>query len=156
PLLAALVPSAVRAQRLRHLIPLAAVTALLLGVLNLGAVVWVAPALLFAVVAILRDRGLRGALRAGGAFAAFLVVLALPTVVAAPDFLKSNIVSFDPLANLLKPLNPLQVAGIWLTGDFRVDPSRIAATDVLIAVAIAAAATGVIWAVRRGAWELPL
>src|SRR5439155_6122895 len=52
PLLVALVPAAVRAERLRQLLPLAAVTALLLGVLNLGAAVWVAPALLFAVVAV--------------------------------------------------------------------------------------------------------
>jgi hypothetical protein len=156
PLLAVLVPQAVRAERLRHLIPLATVTALLLGVLNLGALPWVAPALVFAVVAILRDRGLDGALRAGAAFVGFLVVLALPTIVAARDFLKSNIVSFDPLANLIKPLNPVQVAGIWLAGDFRVDPSRIAATYVLIAVALAAAAAGVIWSIRLGAWELPV
>ena len=156
PLLVVLVPPAVRAERLRHLLPLAAVTALLLGVLNLGALPWVAPALVFAVAAILRDRGLNGALRAGAAFAGFLVVLALPTIVAARDFLKSNIVSFDPLANLIKPLNPLQVAGIWLTGDFRVDPSRTAPTYALIAVTLAAAAAGVIWALRRGAWELPL
>jgi hypothetical protein len=156
PLLAAVVPPTVRAERLRHLIPLATVTALLLGVLNLGAAVWIAPALLFAIVAILRVRGLRGTLRAGAAFAAFLAVLALPTIVAAPDFLKSNIVSFDPLANLIKPLNPLQIAGIWPAGDFRVDPQRPATTYVVIAVTLAAAAAAVLWALRSRVWELPL
>jgi hypothetical protein len=156
PLLVALVPAAVRAERLRQLLPLAAVTALLLGVLNLGAAVWIAPALLFAIVAVLRERGPAGALRISAAFAGFVVVLALPTIVAAPKFLKSNIVSFDPLANLIKPLNPLQVAGIWPSGDFRVDPSRITASYVLIAVALAAALGGVLWALRRGVWELPV
>ena len=46
PVLAALVPSAIKAERLRELIPLAALSALLLGVLNAGALVWIAPALL--------------------------------------------------------------------------------------------------------------
>jgi hypothetical protein len=156
PLLAAVVPSAVRGRRLRHMIPLATVTALLFGVLNLGALVWTAPALAFALVAIVRDRGLRDALRSAAAFAVSLIVLALPTIVSAPDFISSNIVSFDPLANLIKPLSPIQVAGIWPVGDFRVDPSRIAGTDVLIAVALVAAAAGLVWALVRRTWELPL
>ena len=54
PLLAAVVPLAVRSERLRQLLPLAVVTALLFGVLNAGALPWVAPALLFAAVAIFR------------------------------------------------------------------------------------------------------
>ena len=78
PLLVALVVPAVRSERLRALIPLAAVTALLLGVLNAGAVAWLVPALAFALVAIFRARGLQGALRAGGAFVGFTALLSLP------------------------------------------------------------------------------
>jgi hypothetical protein len=156
PLLAAVVPPAIRAERLRHLIPLAAVSALLLGVLNVGAAVWLAPALAFALVAMLRARGLRHALRAVAAFAAFLAVLAFPTIVSAPKFISSNIVSFSPLANLLRPLSPLQIAGIWPVGDFRFHPGLAGSTDLLVAVALAAAGGGVVWALRRRVWELPL
>ena len=154
PLLAVLVPPAARAERLRHVIPLAAVTALLFGVLNLGALVWIAPALAYALVLIVRDRGLEAALRPAAAYAGALVLLALPTIVAAPDFLTSNIVSFDPLTNLLKPLSPLQLAGIWLNGDFRLDPSHAAATYVLVAVTVTAAVGGVVVAAWRGEWLL--
>jgi len=156
PLLASVVPPAIRAERLRHLIPLAAVSALLLGVLNVGAAVWLAPALAFALVAMLRAQGLRNALRGVAAFAAFLAVLALPTIVSAPRFISSNIVTFSPLANLLRPLSPLQIAGIWPVGDFRFNPNRAGPTDLLVAVALAACIATVAWALRRRVWELPL
>ena len=122
PVLAALVPLAARSERLRHLMPLAAVSALLLGVLNAGALVWLAPALGACLVLVVREHGLRGAVRPTAAFIGFLAAFALPTIVAAPAFLTSNIVSFDPIANLGAPLNPIQMAGIWPAGDFRVDP----------------------------------
>jgi hypothetical protein len=156
PLVAALVPPAVRAERVRQLIPLAAVSALLFGVLNVGAAVWLAPALAFALVVIVRERGLRGAVRPVTAFTAFLAVLAFPTIVSAPTFLSSNIVTFAPLANLLGPLSPLQIAGIWPVGDFRFDPERTVSTHLFVAAALVAAAAGVVWAVRRRVWELPL
>lgn len=156
PLLAAVVPTAVRSERVRHLIPLATVSALLFGVLNLGALVWVGPALAVALVVIFRQRGLQSTLRTVGAFVVLLAVIGLPTIVIAPDFLSSNIVSFDPLANLAHPLNPLQVAGIWPAGDFRFDPQRLNVTYVLGAVAVAAALAGVALAVRRRAWEFAL
>ena len=72
-------------------------------------------------------------MRPTAAFLGFLVAFALPTIVAAPAFLTSNIVSYDPIANLGAPLNPIQVAGIWPVGDFRADPELGAATKVLIA-----------------------
>jgi hypothetical protein len=153
PLLAALVPQAQRSTRSRQLIPLAAVTALLFGVLNLGAIFWIGPALAYALVAIFREQGSARTVRAAGAFAGLLAVLGLPTIVAAPDFLSSNIVSFDPIANLIKPLSPLQLGGIWPTGDFRVDPPHLPSTYVLIAVGLVAAAGCVLLALRRHAWD---
>ncbi len=156
PLVAALVPGAVRAERVRHLLPLAAATALLLGVLNVGAGPWIAPALAFALVAIVHRRGVRGAVRPVAGFVAFLAVLAIPTIVSAHDFLASNIVSYSPLANLVKPLSPLQVAGIWPTGDFRYDPPRQTVVDAIVALTLAAAAAGAIWAIRRRDWPLAL
>ena len=106
-------------------------SALLLGVLNAGALVWLAPALGVALVMLLRERGLRGTLRPVGAFTGFLVLLALPTIVSAPAFLASNIVSYDPIANLGAPLDPLQIAGIWPAGDFRDDPDSATAAKAL-------------------------
>jgi hypothetical protein len=156
PLLAAVVPLAVRSDRVRHLLPLAVVTALLLGVLNAGALPWVAPALLYAAVVIFRRRGAAATARAAGVFAAFTAVLALPSLLVARDFLHSNIVSFDPIANLVRPLTAWQLAGIWPAGDFRFDPSQLSGTRVLILVAIAAAVAGVVIAARRGAPELAL
>jgi len=156
PLIAALVPAAIRAERPRALLPLAVVTALLFAVLNLGAVVWLAPGLGYALVLIVRQRGVRGALVPAGFFAGFVALLALPTIVAAPAFLTSNIVSFDPIANLLGPLDPLQVAGIWPAGDFRLDPGHGAATRVLVVVALVAAAAVVAWALGRRIVEMPL
>ena len=156
PVLAALVPAAVKYTSLRHFIPLAAVTALLFGVLNAGALVWVAPALAVCLVLIIRERGWREALRPTGAFVGFLAILGLPTIVAAPAFLASNIVSFDPIANLGAPLNPIEIAGIWPAGDFRADPSLGTATRIIIVVAVAAAVGAAVWAVRRGLWSLPI
>jgi hypothetical protein len=156
PVLAALVPLAARSERLRHLLPLAALSALLLGVLNAGALVWLAPALGTCLVLVVRRRGLRGAVRPTAAFIGFLAAFALPTIVAAPAFLTSNIVSYDPIANLGAPLNPIQMAGIWPAGDFRVDPELGAATKVLILVAVIAAAALVVWMLRRQSWALPI
>jgi hypothetical protein len=154
PLLAALVPVTARAKGYRSLIPLAVATALLLGVLSVGAAVWVAPALVLALVAVFHERGSGEALRAIAAFAGFVAVLALPTIVTARAFLTSNITSYDPVANLGHALNPLQVAGIWPAGDFRADAHPLAPTYLLAAVALAAAAGGAFWAIRRGVWEL--
>ncbi len=60
----------------------------------------------------------------------------------------------NQLGALAKPLSPLQIAGIWPTGDFRFAPSDRVATYVLIAVVFLAAAIAFAWSVRRGRWEL--
>ena len=75
---------------------------------------------------------------------------------SAPAFLTSNIVSYDPIANLGAPLDPLQIAGIWPVGDFRDDPDPGAAAKALLLVAILAAAATVAWALRRRNWAVPL
>ena len=58
------------------------------------------------------------------------------------------------LGALAKPLNPLQIAGIWPTGDFRYAPSQRVLTDALIAIVLVAAALAFAASVRRGRWEL--
>ena len=154
PLLAALVPTVSRAvERPRAVLPLAVACAVPLGVLGPGGAIWVAPALVAALVVVFRTGTLRATVRAAAVFAGCFVVLALPTIVSAREFLSSGIVDFDPIANLIKPLNPAQVLGIWPVGDFRLDVPHGGPVFVLLAVVAAAAAFGVVWAWRRGAWE---
>ena len=88
----------------RAFLPLAVACAWLLGVLSSGAVLWLLPAVGTAVVVTLLTPPARAGLRAIAGFAAFVVVLSLPTLVAAPSFLGNRIFEFDYLANLVQPL----------------------------------------------------
>jgi hypothetical protein len=92
-----------------------------------------------------------------GVFVAAAVVLAVPAIVAAIDWLPkvSSFRAETELGNLFGPLSKLQAFGVWPVGDFRVRPHDIAPTYVLIAVVVGAGLVGVWWAWRRGAWELP-
>src|SRR5439155_20754579 len=156
-LTAALAVPVVRAEgRGRSFLPLAVSSAALLGMLSAGAVVWLAPALAAAVLVTVVTRARRTAVRATGALAGFLVMLAIPTLVASPSFLANRIFYFDYLANLAKPLSAAQLVGIWPTGAFRFTPGGASVTYALIAVTAIAAVGGVAWALSRRAWELPL
>jgi hypothetical protein len=152
-LVAALTADALKAGRpLRSLLPLGIAAAGLVGVLSIGAVVWLAPAL--AVVAFTRLRR-RPLVVAAGA-AALLVPSLVVTRLMLGEEVLSSIRDQSELGNLLAPLSPLQIVGVWPAGDFRFDPGRIGVTYVLIAVTALAAVAGLALAVRRRAWELPL
>jgi hypothetical protein len=141
---------------LRAFLPLAVAAAALLGMLSAGAVIWLAPPLAAAALALLLTRARPVAVSAVAGLAGFVVVLSIPTLVASPAFLANRIFEFDYLANLVRPLNAAQIVGIWPTGDFRFTPDKAAVTYALIAVAAFAAAAGLAWALSRRAWELPL
>jgi hypothetical protein len=152
-LVAALTADALRAGRpLRSLLPLGIAAAGLVGVLSIGALVWLAPAL--AVVGFTRLRRRPLVVVAGAA--ALLVPSLVVTRLILGDGVLSSIRDQSELGNLLAPLSPLQIAGVWPVGDFRFDPGRIGVTYLLIAVTALAAAAGLALAVRRRAWELPL
>jgi hypothetical protein len=157
PLIAALVPAATRGtERPRALLPLAVACAVPLGVLNVGAGLWLAPLIAVAFLIVIRAVPPRAAVRTAVIFTGFAALLALPTLASARAFLSSGIVEFSPLANLAKPLSPLQILGVWPTGDFRFDPPRPGPVYALLAITGAAAVLGVYWAWRRAAWELAL
>ena len=59
------------------------------------------------------ERGLRGTLRAVAGFTAFLVLLALPTLVARAVVPRIEHLLVRPLANLVAAARPAQIAGIW-------------------------------------------
>ena len=155
-LLAVLVPWTLRPRApTRAVLPLAVVCAAIVCVLSLPAAAWLAPALLVAVVLMVREpvKSLPVKL---GLFAVAAVALGVPAIVAAVDWLPkvSGFRSESELANLFEPLSELQAFGIWPVGDFRVRPDDAAPTYVLIALVIAAGILGVWWAWRRRAWEL--
>jgi hypothetical protein len=144
--------------RARAVLPLAAVYAAIVCVLSLTAAVWLVPATAIAVVFLVR-RPVTSLPTKIGVFAAAAVMLAVPAIVAAVDWLPrlsaSPLQSESDLGNLVRPLSVLQAFGIWMTGDFRLRPNDAAPTYVLLGLAAAAGLVGLWWAWRRRAWELP-
>ena len=140
----------------RAVLPLAAVCAAIVCVLSLPAAAWLFPAAVIAAVLLWR-RPVGSIPVKLGVFAAGVVVLAVPAIVAAIDWLPkvSSFRAESELGNLFGPLSKLQAFGIWPVGDFRVRPHDIAPTYVLIAVVVGAGIVGLWWAWQRGAWELP-
>jgi hypothetical protein len=156
-LLAILVPWTLRPRAAaRTVLPLAAVCAGIVCVLSLPAAAWLFPAVVIAAVFVLR-RPVQSLPAKLGAFAAAVVVLAVPAIVPAIDWLPkvSSFRAETELGNLFGPLSKLQAFGIWPVGDFRVRPDDMAPTYVLIALVVAAGLVGLWWAWQRGAWELP-
>jgi len=161
-LIAALAPRALLAGRsARAGVPLAAAIATFVCVLSLPSGAWLVPLLLAgAVVIFLRPS--RQLLVRAGVFAGAVLLLAIPAIAAAVDWLP-HVGAFGKeteLGNLIHRLSPLQVFGIWpvdhapYVGDFRVHPHDAGPVYALIAVVIGAAIVGLWWAWRRQSWEL--
>lgn len=154
-LLAVLVVPLVRAPSVRLLVAPAIVVAATLGALSYAGGVWLAPLLIAAIVALVLRNDWRVVARFAGIFAALAVVLSIPALLLV-KFLSepaaSTVTTQDRLANLIQPLSPFQVVGIWPVHDFRLRSPHTALSAILIALAIAAALVGVWWAWRRRAW----
>ena len=147
----------------RAAIPAGVVVWGMLSALSGGGLVWLVPGGALALVALSQRNGLRlpptrTLVRAGvavavvGGVAAFLAL-------RPGGFVETNrsvLTGGKELGNLLGPLHLRQMAGIWLSGDFRTMPSSTALTDVLIAIALLAALVGLVVAIRRGGAELTL
>jgi len=128
----------------RRCSPFSFVCAALFAALNVSAAFGAAACTAaFVFVARLRARRLTLSLLGGVGITA---LLSLPTIVIVRAFLHlttSNLLTPEQrLGNLPRPLNLLQIFGIWPSGDFRVWPFDHLITELLIAVAaLAAAAT---------------
>jgi hypothetical protein len=148
-LVAATVPL-VRSTR-SGLLPGSAAAATILA-LSPGALVWLLPPLIALLAATRVKR--RGAMVACAA----AVLLALPAFSVAGRFLREdNRTSFrddGELGNLIGPLDPAQLLGIWPTTDFRVDPGDTRATLLVLGVTLVAAAFGLRFALERRAIAL--
>jgi hypothetical protein len=142
-----------RAADRRTLVPLALVSAALIGVLSGGGAVWLVPILLALALA-LRPRLPGPELFARAAmFAAGLAFLVFPVIVTGGLLppTSSPLSADDARGNLLEPLDPLQAFGIWPIGDFRLPPTADVAVYALIALAAVLAAAGAVWAWRKRA-----
>jgi hypothetical protein len=148
--------SASRLAVIRGLIPVAVAAAAVVAVLSVGGAAWLVPLLVPAAVALARWVGPRSATRSAAVFAVVALMLIVPALalggVVAPW--ARPLTSDESLGNLLGPLSPLQVVGIWPSGDFRLDPELGILTGVLVAVTVGAAIGGVALAVRARAWSL--
>jgi hypothetical protein len=138
----------------RSLVPVAIAFAALLDTLSSGGAVWLVPLLVPLILIAPRARAAMTTATAAG------VVLALPALLATGDFLRGdNRATFEngaELGNLMRPLRPLQLLGVWPSGDFRTDPSHRLVTGLLLAVAAAMVSVGVLAAVKRRAVSLQL
>ena len=134
----------------RRLLPHATAGAAVVGVLSAGGVVWLSAPAALAALLVVRRRA--GAMRIAGLTVAFLL-LSLPTLLDARSFFDSAtstaVRSSTELGNLVHPLNPLQVLGVWPTGDFRLTPSDRTVAFALLGAVIAAALLGLASAWRR-------
>jgi len=157
--LAATTPAAARGEQgWRSALPAAVVTAALLFMLGTRGAVLALPILLIAAAALLFHGGLRTLLDRAWPLALFALLLALPVLFLAGAFAPTAGSIDDPneLGNLIRPLEIIQYAGIWPSGDFRLNPDNLALTRYLIALAAAAALAGAWLGWRRRAWELLL
>jgi hypothetical protein len=137
----------------RALIPLALVSAALIGVLSGGGGIWLAGLLVAALPFAARAVGVRRALGRATALVALIGLLCVP-VLAPGGFLpptSASLSSETALGNLLHPLDALQLFGIWPAGDFRLNPVNPGATYALIGATGVAALVGLYTAWRRRA-----
>ena len=142
----------------RSLVPIAITSAALVGALSGGGAIWLAPLLLAALLLARRALGLGPALVRAAVFAAITGALCVPVLVAGGLLppTSSPLTSSTAQGNLFGALDPLQVFGIWPSGDFRLDPVDPAIAYPLVALAALAAAYGLYVSWRVRAWPVLL
>jgi hypothetical protein len=125
-------------------------------VLSIGAAAWLFPILVVAGVSLFR----RGEGRKPLLLGVLVAALVVPSLVVARFVLGAGVLGSlrnrQELGNLVAPLNPLQLAGIWPTGDFRFRPEEIGPTYALLALVAGAALVGIVFAMSRRAWEIAI
>lgn len=142
----------------RRLVPLAIASAAGLAVIGLAVVVWLGPMLVVALVLVAR-RDRRKPLQVAAlavVFAILVATLSIPTLADAGKYLdvtQAVVTSQAELGNLVTALPIREVAGIWLTGDYRYQPSSgaLTLTYVLIGLAAVGCVLGTLWLLRRRA-----
>ncbi len=128
--------------------------------LSLASGVWLVPALYAVVVVLIMSSGSSDWLRAGVAFAGLTLVLSIPPILAAEDFISIGrhvLTSESEIGNLVNgPLSGVQVLGIWPAGDFRRDPSNEGVTYLMLVLLAIGILAGIAYAWTRRSWGPPL
>jgi hypothetical protein len=155
-LAAAVLGIAVRAGRhALAVLPLALATAALAAVLSPAGLVWIAPLLAGGAFWAMRELGRREAIARAAWLLALGAALSLPLIVVGrltPPV--ENSVTSEAVLNLLEPLHPLQVFGVWPTGDFRLRPDDLTIAWLLAGLAAGLGGFGVYFFLRDRAWRL--
>ena len=132
-------------------VPLGVSLASVIAVLGPGGAAWLAPMLLPLVVLAFRAVGGSRCWRLAWPTALFTGILILPVFIA-PDGIfnpvQSVLTEETELGNLNGPLNLLEVAGIWPSIDFRIDPHLKPLTLAVAAVCLLAALVTVVACLR--------
>jgi hypothetical protein len=139
----------------RALLPLAVAIAATLGVLSAGGAVWLVPFAVPVVIAAARRWGRPVATRKVALVAGQVAAFSVPPLLAVGFLLapaSSTITEQSRLANLIQPLSPLQLFGIWPTDEFRLRPDAMGVTYLLIAALAGAAGYGGVQLWRRREW----
>ncbi len=155
------------ARRWRAIVPAAVVLVATISALSIGGLVWVVPggALTTIVLLPLWLRHRPGVPPMLSYLIDPAIVVAVASWIGAYLVLRPNnfyerykavLTSSTELGNLVKPLNVLQLAGVWPNGDFRYAPSDLLITHILIGVVLLGAAVGVATALLRRQVELLL
>ncbi|HEX2128621.1 MAG TPA: hypothetical protein VHF58_05340 [Solirubrobacterales bacterium] len=157
-LVAVIVPALDPGRPVRVVVPPALIGAAVIAALSGGGAVWLVPLALGACAVLLYRAGPRVGIGRLALTGVLIGLLSLPTLL--PGGIEpptaSPLGDSDALGNLAAPLDPLQLAGIWASGDFRFQPGDQLASDTLALLACAAAVATVAWALRRRAYGLPL
>ena len=132
--------------------PLGMAIAAAVVVLGPGGAVWVVPMLVPGAVLLWRDRRRFGFWRLVWPTATFSLLLMLPVVFTPTGvfnpLISSSLTESTELGNLIKPLNLMQVAGIWPSQDFRTDPHLKPAVLALAGLCLAFALVTVVVCMR--------
>ena len=135
----------------RSALPAALVALAVVATLSVGGLVWLAPALLVVAAPLVRRRPSALQLALGVALAATGGALLLGGFVSANW---TGLRNSGELGNLVAPLNPLQILGVWPAGDFRYDAVDLTTTRVLAVEVAVAALLAIAHAFRVRAWAL--
>jgi hypothetical protein len=118
-------------------------------------------ALVWMLVIAWREHDLRLRERFRGAKAAIWLGIAIPIVAALPEIFRlasfSNFKAFSPsgtgptvgFGNLRQPLNPLEVFGVWPSGEFRITPANSTTPEIAFYLGALLALAAFAWGIGR-------